>query len=233
MKRRHLETTNRISVPANLVFDYELRKAPNDAPRELIILLHGFAESGKRIYDKLISSLPETSAVLAPNGPFPMAIRMPEGSKELFKLVYSWYFYDPGKKEYFIDMAIALQFLKSGIEKLGYKELPKRVIGFSQGGYLAPIAAQHLGKVTQVVGLACEYLSDEISMPLDAPLDFRVDGIHGKRDETVSVASAKLSHESLLKTRKADGRFCELPETTHKIDDEMRKMLKRIIDGQP
>ena len=122
------ENSGRISVEAGLPFDYILQ-TPDSEPRELILLLHGYGESGAGIFGKLQAQLPEESAIVAPNGPFAFA----ERAEEKYRMAYSWYFYNFQTDEYVIDMKTALQFLRAGIEKLGYGKLPLRIVGFSQG----------------------------------------------------------------------------------------------------
>jgi len=216
----------RLTVQSHLPFDYWLR--PTASPAELILLLHGFAETGERILSKLVSTLPENAVVVAPNGPF----LMPHKKDDKYFATYAWYFYDPALAEYFIDMQTAVECLQHGIEALGMKVLPKRIIGFSQGGYLAPIVAQSLEGVTQVVGISCETLVDEIpGYPQFRPEfrpQFRVDAIHGSMDEAVSLRDAQSAH--LKWTRSGfPGTFSTLDGVGHRIEDTVRSALRRVL----
>src|SRR4051794_31786006 len=127
--------TARAQVPATLVGDYLYREASQ--PRELVILLHGFQQSGKHMADKLAGCFSEQVSILAPNAPFPLPERKPDGS---YRVGFSWYFYNAPMDEYYIDMSVALEYLQGLVLKLGLEKLPKRIVGFSQGGYLAPFA---------------------------------------------------------------------------------------------
>ncbi|MBI3558607.1 MAG: hypothetical protein HY074_20250 [Deltaproteobacteria bacterium] len=214
------ENSGRLLVPSSLPFDFHVRRPLSGAPRELILLLHGFAESGKRILDKLEPLLPADAVVLAPNGPFPLPHKTDTG----YVMTHSWYLYDPMAREYFIDMRLALEFLTAGIAQLKYEGLPKRIVGFSQGGYLAPFVAQTLSDVRQVVGIACEFLDEELTGALPA----RMDAVHGTADDVVAVADAKKSHAALV-GRGVTGRFIEVEGAGHRIDGRMRNEVKELL----
>ncbi len=214
------ENSGRLYVSAPLPFDYRIRPAKTAEPRELILLLHGFAESGQRILEKLEPLLPAEAVVLAPDGPFPMPHRAEHG----YIMTHSWYLYDPLTKEYFIDMQLALGFLANGIAQLKLAHLPKRIIGFSQGGYLAPFAAQKLSDVRQIIGVACEYLSDELTGALPA----RIDAVHGSADEVVALGDARSSHAALL-ARGVTGTFFEIEGSAHRIDGPIRKQIQALL----
>lgn len=213
------EQLNRIFVETKMVFDFEQRLPESGDPQELILLLHGYAQNGNKILRELEPIFPKNALVLAPNGLFPMPYKTEKG----FKVSYSWYFYDSLKEDYFITPDLSVEFLKKGIEQLGLSALPKRIIGFSQGGYLAPFAALALKNITQVVGIGCEYLTAE----LPASLPFRVDAIHGEQDDVVPFELGKTSHAELC--RKAGfGEFHSVPQSGHKIDESIKEVLGKI-----
>ncbi len=218
----------RISTTLSLPMDALVEKPAGEAS-ELILLLHGFAESGERILRKLRPAIPEAlrarSILIAPNGPFPMPVKTDAG----YTATFSWYFYDPSTDEYFIDMKPAVQFLASGLEALGVAHLPKRIIGFSQGGFLAPIAAARLSEVRQFVGVGCEYLVDEIPGRLPNSVPYRVDAVHGSADESVNPENASDSHERLIATGVA-GSFSMIGGATHRIDDRIRAAVTDALN---
>ncbi len=206
-------------ITSQMVFDYILRPAQG-VPRELILLLHGFNQSGQKIFNKLESFLPRHSAILAPNGPFPIPFKTENG----YKVGQSWYFYNPGTREYWIDMRVAVDFLDQGIRALGFESLPKVIIGFSQGGYLAPIAAHRMGKVRKIIGIGCEYLTDEFP----GGLSCQIDGIHGEVDDVVSMADAQTSH-GRIKNLGLEGVFYILPGVGHRITSEVQEKLRTLL----
>lgn len=208
----------RVQVPGYWIADYRLREVPR--PRELILLLHGYTESGVNMVRRLEPVFSADAAVLAPNGPFPM----PRKTENGYKVGYAWYFYDPMKDEYFIDMELGCQYLKGLIEKLGLADLPTRIVGFSQGGYLAPFFASRHGSVIQVIGVASQFLHEEI--PQDLP--FRLDTIMGADDDVVSPDVARISHESLV-ARGARGSFELVPGVGHLIDAQVQAVIGRKL----
>jgi predicted esterase len=168
----------------------------------------------------LKDTFPKDALVLAPNGLFPIPQRTEAG----YKVGFSWYFYDPTPQEYFVDMNPAIYFLKAGIEKLGLAALPKRIIGFSQGGYLAPLAATKLGSVKQVIGIASEYLSDEI----EGSIAFRADSVAGENDEIVKLEESRLAHQKFVKRAPA-GEFFAIPGVGHKIESKVQAQIKILL----
>lgn len=224
-----MSTRPRIWVPAPLPFDAAQSEPTDGAPaRELILLLHGFAESGARMLKKLGPAIPEaltrSSLVLAPNAPFLMPHRTEQG----YSATYSWYFYDPATDEYAIDMRTSVEFLKAGLESMGLARLPKRIIGFSQGGFLAPIAAASLESVKQFIGVGCEYLVDEIPGDLPKSVPYPVHAVHGSVDESVPLDRARTSHERLLAAG-VGGRFQGVAGSGHRIDDAIRDAVRDAL----
>jgi predicted esterase len=216
--RKHRFAPHRISVPVELVFDFELRK-PQE-PKELVILLHGFSESGHRMFTKLEGLLPKDSVVLAPNGPFPMATH----AGDHYKIGYSWYFYDPLTDEYLIEMETALNFVVGAVGQLGFDHLPVRIIGFSQGGYLAPFLGQRLNHTRQVIGVGCQFLDEELS----DKISFRMDGVHGADDSIVDPEKARVSHAKLV-SRGIVGKFRLLQGAQHRIGDAESDPMRLAI----
>jgi predicted esterase len=202
--------TGRSKIPGVLVCDYVRRKVEN--PRGAVLLLHGYQESGERIFRRLESSIPPDLDVVAPNGPFPLPERVEEG----YRVGFSWYFYDDLKDEYFIDPEVAVVYLRNLIHDLGLARCPIRAIGFSQGGYLAPFLAGTDLHLKHVIGIGCRFLEDE----LPRMQGVRLDQIHGGRDDRVPIADAQRSH-GILVSRGVSGEFRTFPEAGHRITPEM------------
>lgn len=218
----------RAEIPGTLISDYVLRQVA--APRELVLILHGFKLSGKIVYDKLASSCPADAAVLAPNGPFPLPERKEDGS---YRAGFSWYFYDPVKDVYFIDMRVAIELLTGLVRELGFEDLPKRVVGFSQGGYLAGLAALELKNVVQVVAVAASHLPEEIEEALRSkerswPQGMRMDSVHGAKDDVVSIEEARQAHEKLA-ARGVLGRFVVLADEGHRLSPAVRSAVSELL----
>lgn len=177
------------------------------------MLLHGYQESGERMFQKLESSIPPDLEVIAPNGPFPLPEPLKEGG---YRVGFSWYFYDDTKDEYYIDPGISVVYLRNLLHELGLASRPLRAIGFSQGGYLAPFLARTDLNLRHVIGIGCRFLEDE----LPRMQSVRLDAVHGGKDERVNVDEARRSHETLV-SRGVQGEFRVFPEAGHRITPEM------------
>jgi predicted esterase len=211
-------TEQKTRVSASLPVDYLLRKPA--VPREVILLLHGYSQTGAKIFGKLEPFCPRDAAVLAVNGPFLTPVRTESG----YSAGYSWYFYNPITDEYAVDMQTGVEYLAALLAQLGLDSLPIRVVGFSQGGYLAPFLARRCSKIAQVIGIGCEFLSDEI----DFDVRFRMDAIHGGRDEVVSAASAGTGFRR-MQERGVKGEWHCLPETGHRIDENVQQIAAGLL----
>jgi predicted esterase len=215
--------SKRFSIPGKIIGDVILKKA--EKPSRVFILLHGYSQSGEKIYSRLepaISSSEhgESAYIIAPNGPYPMPERGPQG----WTVGFSWYFYNFETDEYFIDMENAKTYLNGLIESLGLRGVPTTVVGFSQGGYLAPLFAKECPQVDHVIGIGCEFLKDEI----EDPVLFRLDAIHGADDAVVDVDNAQNSH-TVLKGRGAKGSYTVLPGEGHRISSAVVDCVKSLL----
>jgi predicted esterase len=190
-------------------------------PREVILLLHGLEERGKRIYRKLLQYLPDHAQVIAPNGPFP--IRRSETKRMDFG--HSWYFYDKTERTYVINQDLSKYWLRDLLAIENPNKLPVTIIGFSQGGYLAPVAGREISETKLVIGLACEFRSTLIH---EAP-PFPLVQVHGVNDEVVPLNCACAEIEKLLLA----GIHVELHKienTAHEITFEMALRVKTILE---
>ncbi len=198
--------------------DYEIREARK--PEGLTILLHGYQQNGRILLASLRNCISENHVLLAPNAPFPVPLRTAAGNQ----LGYTWYFYDPETDVYFYDMSFAVAFLKALVEDLGLNHLPKTLVGYSQGGYLAPFLGLELERVRRVVGINCRFRSET----LRPPLSFRLDGVHGARDQLVDPERAHRCHQELKAMGQA-GSFTLIPECGHGISGPVRETLKSLL----
>ncbi len=187
------------------------------SPRSIILLLHGLGQRGKRIYRQLLPFLPGNALILAPNGPYPIP-REKEGRTEYG---HSWYFYDKFAKNYFVSHELSSCWLKNLVQLENLHSLPVYIVGFSQGGYIAPHVAKYIKETKLVIGLCCEFRSHLIDEKLSIPLI----GIHGEEDNIVSPISAKKEVE-LLKEKGIKAEFMMLAKTGHEINKEMGKIVQ-------
>lgn len=192
-----------------------------DSPREIYLLLHGLGERGKRIFRKLLPYLPEDALVIAPNGPFP--IRRDKADRMDFG--HSWYFYDKVEKKYFINQDLAKYWLRDLLKTENPGGLPVTIIGFSQGGYLAPLAGKEIKETKLIIGLACEFRTTLITEKLPFPMV----AIHGDKDEIVSLNSA-LAESEKLKEIGIQVDFRIVKDTAHEITSEMALEVKNVLE---
>jgi predicted esterase len=214
----------RLSVPGKLISDVIVHSV--EKPSRVFILLHGFSQSGEKIYSRIEPGILHSAAgseafILAPNGPYPMA----QPSDDGWKIGFSWYFHDPRKDDYFINMENSTGLLKGMIEEFGIEGVPTTVIGFSQGGYLAPLFAEQCEQVDHVIGIGCEFLKDE--MKRGKPR-FKLDQIHGEEDDIVTAQNSKSSHEALV-ARGAEGKFILVPGEGHSLSLAILAQLKDLL----
>lgn len=189
--------------------------------REVFLLLHGLGERGKRIYRKLLSILPENSIILAPDGPFPL----PRPKEGRMSYGHSWYFYDKFERKYYVTQDLAKFWLRDLLELENPDKLPVTIIGFSQGGYLAPLAGKEIKETKLIIGLACEFRTTLIQDKLSFPMV----GIHGTDDEVIKPHSAQAEIE-VLQANGHEVEFFMVKETAHEITPLMASEVMNVLE---
>jgi predicted esterase len=189
-------------------------------PKRLILLLHGYSQSGDKILGKLEEALPDNSYIVAPSGPFPV----PKPVGDTYKPGFSWYFYESERDEYFLDMSIATDYLLKFLNSFSVKLPLREIIGYSQGGYLAPFVAQKIPSVEKVIGISCEFLEPELL----GEISFEMHAVHGENDIVVDGKNS-LNSFSKLKNRGVKGNFHMVKGSDHGISDGIKEAVKKII----
>lgn len=214
-KTYHKKTT---SDSFEIEFDYFTVERKD--PRQLFLLLHGFSQRGESLLKKLSPMLPKDAAILSPNAPFPAPFKTDSGYLE----AYSWYFYLAKDNRFVIPPGPAVRALKNLIQKLGFDKLPLTIIGFSQGGYLAPVIAKEI-PVKHIISVSADYLARYYSKKDK----FKLDAIHGTKDEVLPIEVSKNNLEALKQEFGIDATFHELPNTRHEVDEEAIKVIAKLI----
>lgn len=191
-----------------------------DNPKEVILLLHGLGERGKRIFRKLLPYLSKDALIIAPNGPFPIQ----RNKQKTVEFGHSWYFYDKIEKKYFINQDLAKFWLRDLLKIENPNSLPVTIIGFSQGGYLAPLAGKEIVETKLIIGLACEFRTTLIQ----EKLPFEMVAVHGEDDEIIPPSMAK-NEIALLKDIGIDVDFHSV-KGGHEITSEMGKVVQEILE---
>ncbi len=218
------------SIETTLPFSYRHRAVPS--PKVLVIFLHGYSDHGgsflKRLYPDGWSSALSEAAVLIPNGPFPVPVKSETGWRE----AYSWYFYREEEQRMVISPATAIRECQQLIGKFGYENTPKILVGFSQGGYLAPQLAPEIKNVRQIIGVATGYREDYY-LPLSK---INLTAIHGSDDEIFPVGQARLAHGK-IQSQGFDGQFIEIPNLKHiaakPVGDAIDSCVQTLLKRQP
>lgn len=182
------------------------------------LLLHGYSQSARSFVHTLAGSkLIEEPGWLCVQAPFPV----PVATKAVVLLGYSWYFYDVNRKQFLVPMSVAIEYLRNVLRAEGVLGQLTRIIGYSQGGILAPFVAQALKseapRLEQVVIIGGRIRSEDL---FQKPVDFQIDSIHGDLDDQVDY---KLSLEQfeLAKGKGLKGQFVTVFGGRHELNHEM------------
>ena len=206
------------TIPIRLKHEAEVHILVN--PKKVFVLLHGYLLDGSFMYEKLLNFLPKESAIIAPNGPFMVPVKKQKGYFPRF----AWYFFDPTKKTYYIDYIPAAEYIKSLLIEMELIRKPITVIGYSQGGYLAPKLAEMIPSVESVIGLACCFRNDYFKFRHDVLYH----QINSTSDLVVDYEGAKQEFVT-LRERGNLGRFVTLNDIGHKLDENYAQELKLML----
>lgn len=183
------------------------------------LVLHGVMEKGSRMLRRMQEALPEDSLILAPDGPFPIPTKMETG----YKVRYAWYFFDNIKNIYVIDYEYSANLLVNLLKALNFDHKKLVIIGYSQGGYLAPFVAQKSPQTKYIIGLACVFKQDLLPEKLTIPFTL----VHGRQDSMVSYSGAFSNFEIISKYNK-DCHFQTLENTDHFYNELFADTVTKI-----
>jgi len=208
------------SVPIEMPMTYLHFNAGEHKP--LLILFHGYEDTAAGVLRRSLGDpkLFSEFEILAPNGLFPVPVRVEGG----FKQTHAWYFADFSKKQILIPPQVAAAGVARLIEKLKLQDRPKILIGFSQGGFFLPFVLPGLQNVKKLIGIAAGYRVTDYPQNLAAS----VDAFHGSEDKIISMAGAKEGFEKLALIN-PKGQFFPFPGLGHTMDAASREVLKKQI----
>ena len=210
------------SLPLDVPCQYYFEETGSD---ELFILLHGYTQKAEKIHRFFGPALPKNVNVLVPTAPFPLPKKVELG----YEVGYSWFFYDIHARQYLITQKPAVDWLKSLLAALGQSNKKITIVGYSQGGYLAPFLALELPKVSRVIVVAGEYIP---TLPADE-IQFRCDLIYGSQDEVVNPEHMDRHYEQLKSSspRLTGEKIC-LDKIGHKLSPIYTETLKNLLNLQ-
>lgn len=136
---------------------------------------------------------------------------------------YAWYFYDSTKDSFYINYEPAAEYLKNIIENFNPDNLPVTLIGYSQGGYIAPKVCELL-EVDTVIGVACKFRSNKFEYQKNTIYH----QIHAKNDEVVIFDFTKEEFDK-LQAFGNEGEFVSLNESSHRLDEHYIKHIQKLI----
>ena len=210
----------RSTINANAPIDYYYQAPKFGAP--LFLLLHGFAQQWSDVYQELGKILPQGAGVLASNGIYPLPKRNKETNE--WDISYAWYFFDREKRKYLIDQTFSRDILTRLIDEELNHQGEVIIIGFSQGGYLAPFVASTLKQVTKVIMINANLKVDLLPKTIDA----QTLCLNGAKDPIVCPKNARQSFDQWISNGNS-GEFFELDKTHHSISPQILDKLIELI----
>lgn len=211
---------NRLQLNAPMIVDFE-EHGKLDSDKALLIL-HGYGQNIDIIKEQLgenIYNHPDYHIIIA-NGCFPI----PKVRSDHVLYRFAWYFYDRFESRYFIDFTTPKNILNSLITELAPKK-DLTIIGYSQGGYLAPFVGEMILKTKKVIGVNCKFRQDL----LGESLDYDLFHLHGENDKLVEYKPALESFNILKKRVKGSCKHLTIKNTNHDISNELIEELLTLL----
>jgi predicted esterase len=213
---------NTDKLKLNIELEHYVYTLTKGVPKRIYLLLHGYLLDGDFILNTLKHKIPDNSLVIAPDGPF----LVPYKKRDRFFAKYAWYFFDTATKNYYINFSPAGEYLTKVMSNYNPDKLPITVIGYSQGGYLAPSVANHLAEVDSVIGIACVFRNERFSFRKEV----NYHQVNSDTDLIVGIDGAKEEFEK-VKSEGNNGQFIELTGIGHKLNPEYLNALEELIDS--
>lgn len=182
---------------------------------KIILGMHGYQQNGEFLFRKLSRTLDlEKTLLICPNAPF----MVPYKKNDEYVEAYSWYFFDPNKKSFYVNYEPAAEMISKLLSEINIHNKKVDLIGYSQGGYLAPKVAELNEHVESVFGLACILRSKRFKTKANT----KFVQIHGINDDIVDFNEAKSEFERLDTGNKE---FIEI-ESDHLLNLKLLNALK-------
>jgi phospholipase/carboxylesterase len=166
-----------------------------NAPKQLVVLLHGWGADGPNLIDladMFAPSLPDAQFI-APNAPYVCEVN-PYG--------YQWFSLTDRQPQHMLAgvrnaAAVLDQFLDAQLKALALDNSKLAMVGFSQGTMTAlHVALRRIPAMAAVVGFSGALIGAEV-LPAEIAARPPVCLIHGEADDVVPYASLKHATEAL------------------------------------
>lgn len=217
--------TSRQLVGTILPFDYI--SVGNKDAKETLLVLHGFAQNCDQakadIVDKLSKKVQQKYKIIIPNGILPIPKIRPNN----IQYRYSWYFYDSQKQQYYIDMSAPIEAIRNFLKNDSIDAKNVTVLGYSQGGYLAPILASSIAGIKTSIAINANTRVDK----LGTNLDFTHISLHNEADPVVDFANSYKSYKD-LKTKIKDARYISFEISSHEIVPQNIEAINDLLERQ-
>ncbi len=195
----------------------------SEPQKPLVLFLHGYTDSGSSLLRRALKGAELSVNILAPNGPFPLPVMSEKGFKE----AYAWYFWEYATDKMVIHPRVAVGMLKKLIKDLGYEKTPKVIVGFSQGGFLAPYLLPEIKNVKALIAVGSAFRAQDYPQEVLHP----VIAIHGAQDKVITIERARESLLELAKKKGVTYEFHPFENLDHTIDGPASKLLIEKINS--
>jgi len=212
------QTEYSVHLPMNYV---HLVSPDQQGEKPLVLFLHGYTDSANSLLRRALKGSILPYNVLAPNGPFPLPVYSEKGFKE----AYAWYFWEYATDKMLIHPRVAVGMLKKLIFDLGYQKSPKVIVGFSQGGFLAPYLLPEVENVKALIAVGSAFRVQDYPEKVLHPIV----AIHGGKDKVISIERARESLLELAQKKGVTYEFHPFEHLDHTIDDEASELLIKKI----
>ncbi len=203
----------------NFPISYFLESAENS--KKGLLVLHGFSDRGDAARKRMLGTdTVKGFHVLTPNALFPYPIK----ANHHYKEAYAWYFRDPNSGLQIIAPELAAECLLKLVEQLQLQSLSWTILGFSQGGFLAPYLVRLGLNANTIISVGASYRRDAyLGLP-----SIEVHAIHGELDTDVDFTQAK---QAFLEIQDLGyGRdFHALSGVAHTLNPEGRELVRKIL----
>lgn len=212
---------------ANLRYPSSVLFVPGSDPKrsqEVHLYLHGYGENAE-VFAKRVRRFYQDKELAVDsyfiNGPFPI----PTIKNDMVLYQFAWYFYNPIENKYYIDFQTPVDYIKNVANQFNaIEEKALTIIGYSQGGYLAPFLGSAFENTERVISINASIREDM----LPTELTYHLHQIHAEKDEQVDYDLAKKRFD-LLKDRTLSSEWISVPKEKHYLSEEMLAALVKII----